>query len=178
MKHFWYSKHCNVIGETTDIKCGLLSKQLFQRTQQFGVTPNLWVTINLYTKYCLPFITWNKKHSLKQVVSVVYMIGKIFLAAVTLNCLWDVYFQTVKKNSRYLCMYKSSLHFSRRREDQINNNNFLYSWIKETKVWRNILLFIWRIFNTGWFCCWNVSLVSTTFRKTRKDFGTNEIKET
>ena len=30
----WYYKHCNAIAKITDIKCGLLSKHFFQRTQQ------------------------------------------------------------------------------------------------------------------------------------------------
>ena len=57
-----------------DIKCG--QKHLFQRTQ------NLWVTINLYQK-CFLFITWNKKHSSKQVVSVIYTLGKDLFAYAT-----------------------------------------------------------------------------------------------
>ena len=46
--------------EITDIKRGLLSRHFFKRTQQHG-GPNVWVTINLFKKLCLPVITWNKK---------------------------------------------------------------------------------------------------------------------
>ena len=48
-----------------------------------AVKPNLWVTINLYKKQCLPGIIWNKKHSSKQVVSMVHTIGKDFFEAST-----------------------------------------------------------------------------------------------
>ena len=41
-----------------------------------AVTPNFWVTISLYKKECLPVITQNKKHSSKQVVSMIYTLGK------------------------------------------------------------------------------------------------------
>ena len=34
--HLWYSLHCNVTVEITNIQCGLLSKHLFQRKQQYG----------------------------------------------------------------------------------------------------------------------------------------------
>ena len=34
--NLWYQHHCNVVVEITDAKCGLLSKLLFQRTQQHG----------------------------------------------------------------------------------------------------------------------------------------------
>ena len=48
-----------------------------------GVTPNFWVTISLYKKECLPVITRNKKHSSKQVVSMIYTLGKDFFATAT-----------------------------------------------------------------------------------------------
>ena len=44
-----------------------------------AITPNPWVMISLYKKECLPVITRNKKHSLKQVVSMIYILGKDFL---------------------------------------------------------------------------------------------------
>ena len=47
------------------------------------VAPNLWVLINLYKKECLPVITWNKKHSLNQVVSMIYILEKDFFEAAT-----------------------------------------------------------------------------------------------
>ena len=46
------------------------------------VTPNFWVTISLYKK-CLPVITQNKKHSTKQVVFMMYTLGKDFFATAT-----------------------------------------------------------------------------------------------
>ena len=61
--------------------------------QHMAVEPNLWVTINLYEK-CLPVITWNKKHSSKQVVSMVHTLGKDFFAAATFKGLSDVFIQT------------------------------------------------------------------------------------
>ena len=47
------------------------------------VTPKPWVTVGLYEKESLPVITHNKKQSLKQVVSMIYTLGKDFFAAVT-----------------------------------------------------------------------------------------------
>ena len=66
------------------MKFGLLSKQLFQRTQQHGGYTKLWVTTSLYIKECLPVITRNKKHLSKQDVSMIYALGKDFFEAVTL----------------------------------------------------------------------------------------------
>ena len=51
----------------------------FKERRNMAVTPNLWVTISLYKKECLPVITLNKKHSSKQVVSMIYTLGKNFL---------------------------------------------------------------------------------------------------
>ena len=48
-----------------------------------AVTPNFWVTISLHKKECLPVITRNKKHSSKQVVSMIYTLGKDFFATAT-----------------------------------------------------------------------------------------------
>ena len=47
-----------------------------------GVLQNLWVTKNLYKK-CLSVITCNKKHSSKQVVSMVHKLGKDFFGGAT-----------------------------------------------------------------------------------------------
>ena len=33
---FWYQEHYGAIADITDIKCGFLSKDLLQRTQQRG----------------------------------------------------------------------------------------------------------------------------------------------
>ena len=70
--------------EITDIKCGLLSKHLFQRTQQHGGCYKIYVTISLYKTQCFQAITWNKKHSSKKVLSMVHILEKDFFAAV--NC--------------------------------------------------------------------------------------------
>ena len=47
------------------------------------VTRNLWVMTSLYKKKCLPVITRNKKHSSKQVVSMIYTLEKDFFEAAT-----------------------------------------------------------------------------------------------
>ena len=47
----------------------------FKEHSNMAVTPNVWVTISLYKKECLPAITWNKKHSLKQIASMIYTLG-------------------------------------------------------------------------------------------------------
>ena len=46
-------------------------------------------------------ITYNKKHSLKQVVAISYIPEKRVLAAVTFKGLWVVSFQTKWKNAWY-----------------------------------------------------------------------------
>ena len=48
-----------------------------------AVTPNFWVTISLYKKECFPVITRNKKDSSKQVISMIYALGKDFFANAT-----------------------------------------------------------------------------------------------
>ena len=48
-----------------------------------AVTPNFWLTISLYKKECLPVITRGKKHSSKQVVSMIHTLGKDFFATAT-----------------------------------------------------------------------------------------------
>ena len=55
----------------------------FKERSNMAVTPNFWVTISLYKKECLPVITQNKKHSSKQVVSMIYTFGKDFFATAT-----------------------------------------------------------------------------------------------
>ena len=66
-------------------------------------------------------ITLNKKHLLKQVVTITYIIEKKFFTVATFEGLGIVSFQTVKKNIRILGLYESSLDF-KRRKDQINTN--------------------------------------------------------
>ena len=58
-----------------------------------AIVLNPWVTINLYKKKWLPVITWNKKHLLKQILSMIYAPEKDFFAAATFKGLWDVSFQ-------------------------------------------------------------------------------------
>ena len=53
----------------------------FKERSNMVVTSNFWVTISLYKKECLPVIAGNKKHSSKQVVSMMYTLGKDFFAA-------------------------------------------------------------------------------------------------
>ena len=66
-----------------NIKDGPFSKYLFQRVQQHGGYTKLLGNESLYKKECLPVITWNKKHSSKQVVSMIYTLGKDFFATAT-----------------------------------------------------------------------------------------------
>ena len=63
-----------------DMKYGLLSKHLFQTAQQHGgyIKPRGNDKFT-YNKECLPVIKRNKKHSLKQVVTIRYTLGKDFL---------------------------------------------------------------------------------------------------
>ena len=61
-------------------------KHLFQRTQQYGGFTNLWTTINLYKKQFVPVITWNKKHSLKQVgINDIHTWERLFLQLLLLK---------------------------------------------------------------------------------------------
>ena len=48
-----------------------------------AVAPNLWVTLLPVEVKFLPVITWNKKHSPKQVLSIKYTIVNKFFAAAT-----------------------------------------------------------------------------------------------
>ena len=59
-----------------------------------AVVPSLWLTMNLCKKLCLPVITWNKKHSFKQVASMLDTLGKDFFAAATFTGLPDASFVT------------------------------------------------------------------------------------
>ena len=65
------------------VKYGLPSKNLFQRKQQHDGQEYFSVAINFYEKPQLLVLTWNKKHSSKQVVSVTHTLVKKFLAAAT-----------------------------------------------------------------------------------------------
>ena len=54
----------------------------FKERSNMAVAPSIWVTINL-SKKMFPVITWNKKYSSKQVVSMINTLGKDFFAAAT-----------------------------------------------------------------------------------------------
>ena len=66
-----------------NIKYGLFSKYCFKERSNIAVTPNFWVMISLYKKECLPVIKRNKKHSSKQVVFMIYTLGKDLFATAT-----------------------------------------------------------------------------------------------
>ena len=53
----------------------------YKELSNMAVVPTLWITIDLFKKYCLPVITWNKKRLSKQVVSIICTPGKDFFAA-------------------------------------------------------------------------------------------------
>ena len=48
-----------------------------------AVAPSLWVMMNLCKKILFPVITWNKKYSSKQAVSMINTLGEDFFAAAT-----------------------------------------------------------------------------------------------
>ena len=58
------------------------------------VAPNIWVMINFYKK-CLSVITWNKKHLLKQVLSMIYntLLEKYFFGSATFKGMCEISFQ-------------------------------------------------------------------------------------
>ena len=66
------------------------------------VTPNFWVMISLYKKKCLPVITWNRKHSSIQVVSMIYTLGKNFFATAAFKVSETFVFRQNKKVSSIL----------------------------------------------------------------------------
>ena len=76
-------KYCTVIVEVT-YKIQTLFKT---RKQQHGGWKKE-VTVRFYGKWCLPVITWYKKHSLKQVLPTTYKLDKTFFAATTFKDLW------------------------------------------------------------------------------------------
>ena len=77
--------------EITDINCGFPFKilVLISRTQQHG-----GCTKPMGDAKFVPVITWNKRHSSKQVVSITYTLVKDFFADSTFKGLWDVSFHT------------------------------------------------------------------------------------
>ena len=66
-----------------------------------AVEPNLWLTVSMYKKEYLPF-TRNKKHSSKQVVSMIYTLGKDLLAAAFFKVCETFLFRESKKDGSIL----------------------------------------------------------------------------
>ena len=66
-----------------DVKCGLLLKHLFERKQQHSGCTKPLSSDKVVYKIRLAVVTWNEKHLLKQVVSMINTLGKDFLAAAT-----------------------------------------------------------------------------------------------
>ena len=59
----------------------LLSKHLLQRTQQHGGRTKPLHSNKFVQKILFPVITWNKKHSLKQVVLMINTLERYYFAA-------------------------------------------------------------------------------------------------
>ena len=84
----------------------------FKERSNMAVTPNFLVKISWYKKECLPVITRNKKHSSKQVASMIYTLGKGFFATATFPRFVRRFFSDrVKKLVVYIGLCESSLHF-------------------------------------------------------------------
>ena len=62
----------------------------------------LRVTINFYTKQCLPVITWNKNYSLKQIISITHTLDKKIFAAATFEGFVSPFVSKKVKNCRIL----------------------------------------------------------------------------
>ena len=59
--------------------------------------------MDFYKKQCLPVVTWNKKHLLKQIATIKYTLEKMSLAVATFEDLRVVTFETESKKC-LLCM--------------------------------------------------------------------------
>ena len=68
--------HC-YCGDT--VKYGLVSKHLFQTT--IWRLKKFHSNDKILEKVTFPVITWNKKHSWKQVASITYIVKEIFFVA-------------------------------------------------------------------------------------------------
>ena len=79
-----------------------------------AVSEMMWVMINLYKK-CLPVITWNKRHSSQQVVSMIYKLGEDFFGAAPFKGLSDVSPQTCNKLYSILWSRRVFFAFLRKR---------------------------------------------------------------
>ena len=53
---------------------------------------SLRITINFYKKQYLPVVTMNKKHSLKQVVPIIFTLEKKFFAVATFCTFCELFF--------------------------------------------------------------------------------------
>ena len=88
-------------GQFADLRSGLCKKEgvflmrgVYTPIYTMSTQNNLKVMKNYYEKKCLPVITKNKKHSLKQVVPIAYTLEKRVFAAATFQGLCVVYLQT------------------------------------------------------------------------------------
>ena len=67
-----------------DCYCGEpLKNTCFKECNNIEVGKPLRVIIKFYKKQCLPVITWKKKHSSKQAVSITYTLEKKVFAVAT-----------------------------------------------------------------------------------------------
>ena len=91
---FWYSYHCNVILEITDIKCGLSQNTCFKD----GGSSKLLVNNTFAQEILFTVITWNKKHSSKQLISMINTLGSGFFAALLLLKVCKMLLEKQNKN--------------------------------------------------------------------------------
>ena len=83
--------------EITDIKCRRLSKHLFQTMRKHGGCNKALRNDKLTKKAISSIITRNKKHSSKQVVSMVHIIGNTLLQLLILKACVTFLFRQGKK---------------------------------------------------------------------------------
>ena len=83
-----------------------------------SIESNVRLTINLYQKQCLvPIVTWNKKHSSKQVLQIKNKLNKRLFAFAILRRLVSCFFSDRVKKHFGLYEYPLDLHNG---EDQVN----------------------------------------------------------
>ena len=99
-------KYCTIIVKVT-YKIRSTFKTRKQQCQ-YGDWKKKELTVEFYGTWCLPVITWNKKHSSKQVLPKTYTMDKKSFAAATFEGLWFVH---IKKCKVYLGLFEFSLHF-------------------------------------------------------------------
>ena len=84
-----------LVFSSTVIYTDSFQNTCFNKRSNIAVGANLWVAINMSKKIISSSYTRNKKHSLKQLVSMMYTLGKdFFAAAAAFKGLWDVSLQT------------------------------------------------------------------------------------